>query len=51
MHTLQKLDAFHTRTLLDKIWRHKTLLGGIKLIDCMHINCNFYYEIVRNKWY
>ena len=22
-----------------------------KLIDCMRINCNFYYEIVRNKWF
>ena len=22
-----------------------------KLIYCMRINCNFYYEIVRNKWF
>ena len=22
-----------------------------KLIDCMRINCNFYYDIVRNKWF
>ena len=21
-----------------------------KLINCMRINCNFYYDIVRNKW-